>query len=293
MPKICYIDKNFSEKNQAVIDTANSIIEEYALQGFDLTVRQLYYQFVARDLVENTLQSYKRLGSIINDARLAGQIDWDSIDDRTRFLRDLTHWESPQEILRNSADGYMIDRWQRQGWKPEVWIEKDALIGVISGVCEELDVPYFSCRGYSSQSKMWRAAMRLKYYSRVCGQTPIIFHLGDHDPSGKDMTRDIIDRLTMFSGDQKVDRLALNMDQIEQYTPPPNPAKLSDSRAAVYIAEFGYDSWELDALEPTVIAELIREAVLQIRDEDQWQEAIDEEDEAKERLSKIADDWEE
>ena len=134
--------------------------------------------------------------------------------------------------------------------------------------------------------------MRLRFHSSVEGQTPIIFHLGDHDPSGVDMTRDIIDRLTIFMGGMNVRRLALNMNQVEEYTPPPNPAKLSDSRAITYIAEFGYDSWELDALEPAVIVDLIRKAVEAIRDDDEWDEALQEEDEGKTRLMEVADNWE-
>lgn len=82
----------------------------------------------------------------------------------------------------------------------------------------------------------------------------VILHLGDHDPSGIDMTRDISDRLELFGADVEVKRIALNWDQIDEFTPPPNPAKLSDSRAGAYIAEYGDESWELDALEPTLKA---------------------------------------
>jgi len=138
---------------------------------------------------------------------------------------------------------------------------------------------------------MWSAAMRLKKY-RQNAQIPLVLHLGDHDPSGKDMTRDITDRLTEFSGDDiEVKRLALNMNQVEQYNPPPNPAKITDSRAEGYIAEFGEESWELDALEPAVIAQLIRDAVLEVRDEDDWEKAVAEEAKQKEQLAKVSAKW--
>ena len=133
--------------------------------------------------------------------------------------------------------------------------------------------------------------MRLKRYQDAA-QVPLILHLGDHDPSGKDMTRDITDRLTEFSGgDIEVKRLALNMPQIEQYTPPPNPAKITDSRAEKYIEEFGAESWELDALEPAVIAQLIRDAVMEVRDQDQWDEAVEKEEEQKAQLTKVSAKW--
>ena len=131
MPKICYVEKNFKATSVALIDHANAIIEEYAAQGFNLTLRQLYYQFVSRDLIPNTQRDYKRLGSVINDARLAGLIDWSAIVDRTRNLRELDHWTSAQDILSDAAGWYQVDRWAHQEVRPEVWIEKDALLGVI------------------------------------------------------------------------------------------------------------------------------------------------------------------
>lgn len=273
-----------------LIERCNTIIADYTAQGFVLTLRQLYYQLVSRDVIPNKQTEYKRLGSIVNDARLAGLIDWLAIEDRTRDLRSLNHWDEPSEIVQACADQFRVDLWEGQPYRPEVWIEKDALIGVIEGVSNELDVPHFSCRGYTSQSEMWVAAQRLKKYARA-GQKPIIFHLGDHDPSGKDMTRDITDRLRLFMGGIPVKRLALNMDQVEQYEPPPNPAKTTDSRYAAYIADFGEESWELDALEPTVIAALIRTAIEALIDKGVWAERQEQIKEGRATLGKIARGW--
>lgn len=298
MPKICYVPKRFGASSQAIIDQANQIITTYAAQGFDLTLRQLYYQFVSRALIANRDTEYKRLGAIINDARLAGLIDWDAITDRTRNLMGLRHWNDPGDIVYEGAFSFRYDKWKDQDWYPEVWIEKDALTGVINGVCAELDVNYFSCRGYTSQSEMWGAAMRLARKDKA-GQKPVIFHLGDHDPSGKDMTRDIQDRVNLFyshhAGETiewvEINRLALNMDQIRQYNPPPNPAKVTDSRSTGYIEEFGAESWELDALEPTVLADLIREAVSGIIDQDLWDETVVKEEAEREAMKEVARRW--
>lgn len=158
MPKIKYQDMNLGPAKLALVEQANAIIGEYRAQGFDLTLRQLYYQFVARDLLANRLQEYKRLGDVINDGRLAGLIDWDAIVDRTRFVRSLAHWNDPADIVNGAAQQFRVDLWATQPNRVEVWIEKDALVGVIEGVCQELDVPFFSCRGYTSQSEMWAAA---------------------------------------------------------------------------------------------------------------------------------------
>jgi len=293
MPYIEYVSKRFNPASKARIQQANAIIAEYQAQGFDLTLRQLYYQFISRDLLPNNQKSYNNLGSLISDARLAGLIDWSAIQDRTRNLRQNPHWDSPSDIIQACAKQYGVDRWEGQQYRPEVWIEKDALVGVIEGICNQWDVPYFSCRGYASQSEMWRAGQRLKRYIDD-GQTPIIFHFGDHDPSGKDMSRDIRDRLTMFLTDDDFEfrRLALTMDQIDEYNPPPNPAKITDSRADAYIAEFGNKSWELDALEPKVIVELIDTAVQSVCDGPDYRDKIEEELKAQKRLQQIADDWE-
>lgn len=289
MPRIKYKDFNFKRQTLGMIQKANEIISEYAGQGFDLTLRQLYYQFVSRDLIPNTQKDYKNLGSIINDARLAGLIDWESIVDRTREVRTLSHWGGPDEIIDACAGQFNVDRWRGQAYRPEVWIEKDALVGVFERVCRELDVPLLSCRGYTSQSEMWGASQRMLRYKRM-KQKPIVFHFGDHDPSGKDMSRDILDRLEMFTrGEMAFERLALNMYQVEAYRPPPNPAKITDSRANGYIAEFGNESWELDALEPAVLEALVRRAIEGIVDEDAMAQANKTQEGHRTTLKKIAD----
>jgi len=266
--KQTFITKNFRAKSRAIIAKANQIVEEYAAQGYALTLRQLYYQFVARDLIPNTERSYKSLGSIINDARLAGYIDWLAIEDRTRNVSAAPFWDSPADVMQAARDSYQIDMWADQPRRVEVWIEKNALTGVIHDTCRKLHVPYFACIGYVSQSEQWRA------YRRSTNHPLTILHLGDHDPSGIDMTRDNYERLAdVFGGDVELKRIALNMDQIDEYGPPPNPAKVTDSRFEQYLLMYGAESWELDALEPSVINELIETEVALLRDDDLFDEA--------------------
>ncbi|HYE47285.1 MAG TPA: hypothetical protein VEA44_16090 [Caulobacter sp.] len=272
MTLIAYTEASFKPSSLRVIEQANEIIAEYEAQGFALTLRQLYYQFVARDLLANTLRNYKNLGEIINKGRMAGLVSWDAIEDRTRNLRSRSHWDTPRDIIDAARRSYHIDLWANQPNRVEVWIEKDALVGVIERVCNRYDVPFFACRGYSSQSEQWRAGLRLQGHIDR-GQTPIVLHLGDHDPSGVDMTRDNQDRLTLFAGeDIEVRRLALNIDQVRRYRPPPNPAKFTDSRAAGYIRAFGKSCWELDALDPSLIERLIEDELNDIIDGDLWTE---------------------
>lgn len=286
--KIKYVDKKFGEPALKLIKIANSIISEYSAEGYELTLRQIYYQFVARDVISNKQSEYKRLGAIINDARLAGLISWEAIVDRTRNLEGNNHWNGPHEIVQACATQFQLDKWAGQEYRVEVWVEKDALVGIVETVARRLDVSYFSCRGYTSQSEMWVAAQRLKKFANKEGQIPVIIHLGDHDPSGIDMSRDIADRLELFMGGLEVNRIALNMDQVEKYNPPPNPAKITDSRAAEYIKIHGNESWELDALDPKVLTKLIEKTVLKYREEDKWEQRLEEENEHKVELVKAA-----
>ena len=266
MPRIKYKDINFRDKSLELIDLINDVIGEYSLQGYELTLRQAYYQLVARGYIPNNERSYKNVGNLINDGRLAGLIDWNSITDRTRNLRNRSHWSKPSEVIASARYSYHLDMWENQPNYVEVWVEKDALVDIVGQACYPIDTPYFSCRGYTSQSEMWVAAQR--FLRQSDREQRIIIHLGDHDPSGIDMTRDIQDRLNMFGADVFVKRVALTMDQIEEYSPPPNPAKITDSRAAGYIERFGNESWELDALEPQMLTRLIQDEVTAYRDDD-------------------------
>jgi hypothetical protein len=256
--KEAFISKRFNQSSINIIDNANYILAEYKAQGYVLTLRQLYYQFVSRDLIKNTTKEYKRIGSVINDARLAGLIDWSMLEDRTRNLLSVEDFDNPIDFLGRVVERYAEPLWSDQPYYCEVWVEKDALVGVIERPCNDLRVPFFACRGYASQSELYSAGKRLGRKLKQ-GKRVVIFHLGDHDPSGIDMSRDNDDRLNMFAGGiVDVRRLALNEDQIEEYGPPPNPAKMTDSRAEKYVEKFGDESWELDALDPSVIEGIIR-----------------------------------
>lgn len=289
-----FVDRRFSAESLRIIDTANEICEDYRRQGFNLTLRQVYYQFVARDLLPNSQKSYKRLGSIINDARLAGLMDWSYIQDRTRSVRGgFGGFTSPGQFIDQVVEEYNEALWIGQEYRPEVWVEKDALVDVIGQACAPTRTPYFSCRGYVSQSEMYDAAKRVQRRRRQ-GRIPIVIHLGDHDPSGIDMTRDIQERLSLMSwGYVEVRRIALNMDQIEQYGPPPNPAKLTDSRGSAYVEEYGDDSWELDALEPRVLTDLIQDELASLIDDDLMQERRDHEEAQVDRMRAVGARWSE
>lgn len=292
MPKIQYKEINFRGKSLELIELVNKVINEYKAQGYELTLRQAYYQLVARGYIPNNERSYKNIGNLINDGRLAGLIDWHAITDRTRNLRGNSHWNTPADVIASAKYSYLLNKWEGQPNYVEVWVEKDALVDIVGQACYPLDTPFFSCRGYTSQSEMWSAAQRFIRQNRNRDNCYII-HLGDHDPSGIDMTRDIQERLEMFGADVYVKRVALTMEQIGTYNPPPNPAKVTDSRCSKYMEEFGDESWELDALEPSVVTDLIKEQVTMYRDDEIYQAVCDREDAEKEELQMLVDSYDE
>jgi len=310
--KRAFMERRFQTSVRAIIADANKIIEKYAAQGLTLTVRQLYYRFIAFDLfpaswidtaynkrngldpnTKNTLKNYKRLAGIVNDGRVAGWIDWDAIEDRTRWLRDYATYDDAAQLIREANYRYAEAIWElSQPCYVEVWVEKDALVGVIEGPCNELRVPYFPTRGYLSQSEAYSTGQRLRD-KLDSGKEVVIFHLGDHDPSGLDMSRDLEERMKTFACTEDINfqRIALNMDQVTKYNPPPNPAKETDSRFAQYNSEYGDESWELDALEPEIIQALVKDSVKTLIDQSAWDAAIADETHNRQVLSELTNRW--
>lgn len=289
-----FIDRKFTGAHKQVIKQANAIIEEYDAQGYKMTLRQIHYQFVARDLYDNTQANYKRLGVILDQARKAGLVDWDAIEDPTRSLRRVAVWDTPEEAVKRVKKQFKLDPWNRQPVKRriEVWVEKDAAVGIVRPTCNALRLAYFSCRGYSSSSGLYEAGKRLKAYSDA-GYETLILYLGDHDPSGVQMTQSTDEKVTMFAR-QNIEfrRIALTMEQIEQYKPPANFVKETDSRSKWYVDTFGTeDCWELDALSPSVVDALIRHHVDPLIDQEAWEETMKEEADHTATLDEIISNW--
>lgn len=319
MSKIAYIWKRFNAEDSQLISDSEAICNEYARQGYELTLRGLYYRLVARDLIPHTRlyrkdasgkwvkdlsltpegrprgttnaePNYKWIGRVLNDARMAGRIDWNHLVDTTRNLVKVGTWSSPGSIIDSAAYGYTEDHWIGQPEYIEVWVEKEALASIIGRAADTWQVPYFACRGYPSVSEMHVAAMRLKRKEDE-GRKVTVIHCGDHDPSGIDMTRDIEERLATFGCRATVNRIALNMDQVEQYQPPPNPAKMTDSRFEDYSEQYGDESWELDALDPATLDALVQDEIQEHLDRDLYDQRVAEEEENRRDLELVARRW--
>lgn len=306
MPFFRYENWKPTAESIRLLDLANSVIEEFQRDGFTLTVRQLYYQLVGKDLIDNDTASYRMVLNVVRRGRRAGFIDWNAIEDRTRNLRDLSHWETAKEVVEGASKWFNLDLWKDQDNRPEVWVEKDALLGVVERVCQKNDVPFFSCRGFVSDSEAWIAAQRLNKWilgdrkrkdkGEKAAQVPYVLHLSDHDPSGVFMTEDLEKRLGLFMGWKRpfpIIRLALTLAQIDEYGLPPNPAKKKDKRYKAYVAKYDTtSSWELDALSPAVIEGLIRGQLEKIRDAKKWKVRIKKEARFRDELGQIGEQWE-
>lgn len=300
--KEAFIFKKFGSEAVEMIETINGILEDYEAQGYDLSLRQLYYQLVSRNIVPNTEKSYKNVGNLVSDARLAGLIDWDMIKDRGRVMSKNPHWTDPAQFMESVAPQYRFNLWEDQDVYVEVMVEKQALEGVLEPVCRELDVPFTSNKGYSSSSAMYEASKRFLRNAEDDKECFVVY-LGDHDPSGIDMSRDVEERLDLFvkTSMNRMDeigpneipavamkRVALNMDQVRELNPPENPAKITDSRAEGYIRRFGTSSWELDAIEPRQLAQIVRDAVMEIMDVDRFNRNVEKMQKGREELLKFA-----
>lgn len=292
-----YVSKNFQPGALALIRQMNAIVDEYVEQGYRLTVRQLYYQLVARDVIANTVQEYKRIAGIINDAKLAGFMHWDAMEDRTREFIARNRWESGAQILEAVAKQYHEDMWAEQDSRVFVVVEKEALSGVLEPTCRGLDVPLLAARGYPSGSVLWEFVEEQIVPAVNREQAVVILHLGDHDPSGIDMSRDLESRIEIFCdaidfSAVTIQRIALNMDQVRAQKPPENPAKTTDSRFASYQQKFGSSSWELDALRPDYLAKLVTRYTRQHIDETKWKESQARIDAVKAKLVTMAGEFE-
>jgi hypothetical protein len=273
-------DKISSQKAE-MISLINSILEDYAAQGYRLTLRQLYYQLVARDFIPNTVKEYAKLSDVCVTGRMNGLIDWDYIEDRIRrpFLQYSS--DSIQDALEDTIHQYKLNRQEGQPYNIEVWTEKDAVSNILKRGTNFYHIKLMVNRGYSSCSAMFEAS------KRITGDN-IILYVGDHDPSGLDMLRDIEDRLKEFEVDEfEVIPVALTMEQIKKYNPPPNPAKITDPRAKRYILEHGEHSWELDALKPDVLYKILDDAILKYLDLTKFKKMLDQEKRDKKKLSQI------
>jgi hypothetical protein len=287
---------------QNIVDAAITHIDSYAEKGFTPTLRQLFYRLVAVQILLNRKADYRNLGRYINFAKGAGIIDWDAVEDRTRYVRGRNRYLSTKQWLEASLNEWHMDFWVGQLDRPEIWIEKDALLGIIKPVCDKYDVRFYSLRGWGRPADNFSSAQRflVDFNSEPARLTNIIFHLGDYDPTGCAVTPQIEDAVKGYArqlrakddgnnSDAFVDvrRIGLTKAQIDKYNLAPNrigdetdeavaakeDKKGNESRLKAYLgANDGCpDTWELDALDPVRLQAIVEDAIKScINNGDAW-----------------------
>lgn len=283
---------HLNKKNKELLKIVNEIIKEYSMQGYKLTLRQLYYQLVSRDIIPNQQKEYAKLSGLLVKGRMGGVVDWDAIEDRTRSPY-VPYWvHDVEDAINDAIIQFRFNRQKDQDVYIEVWVEKDALSGVLKKITSYYHINLMVNRGYSSCSAMHDAFKRLKL-QEDSGKKTHILYLGDHDASGLDMIRDIKERLEEFGVYPLVKHIGLTMEQINKFSPPPNPAKITDPRAKWYIEKFGEVSWEVDALDPETLHKLVKKNVEELINMEKFKDLLKEEEKAKIKLGKIAVNFEE
>lgn len=277
-----FIDWNPSAQSLERIGQIGRVLIQYRDMGIRLTLRQLYYQLVSKNIIENKVREYKRLGSLLSNARLAGLVDWEIIEDRARRPVRPLEFDSIQDRIALAVDNFRLRRWSDQPEYIELWCEKDALSSVLAPICDDLHVTLMVNRGYSSSSAMYEASKRIG--EEMADRAARIIYLGDFDPSGEDMVRDVRDRMATFGLNVDVSKLALNPDQISKYKLPPNPAKRTDSRSGGFIEKHGEESFEVDAIPPDVLQSLVRSSLEENMDRTAYRAMIAQEDRLKKKL---------
>ncbi len=298
MPKIQFIDKlHLNKSNKAKLDVVNNIIEEYRKDGYVLTLRQLYYQLVSRDIIPNNQSEYAKVSQLLVQGRMAGFVDWDCIEDRVRKPK-LPYWVTGiPDAINDIVKQYRLDRQHNQENYIEIWTEKDAISNILYRVSEYYHIRLMVNRGYSSCSALYEAYRRFKS-ERDWDKKLYILYLGDHDPSGLNMIEDIHDRLNYDFGLDNSDggkvniiHIGLTDEQIEKYNPPPNPTKIKDPRANEYMAKYGNTCWEVDALNPKILTEIVETNIKDLIDIPLFESMIEKEKQDIETLKKLQKEY--
>lgn len=237
-----------NKKTTALIEAAYVVLDEL----HPMTLRQVYYQLVAKQVIANRQSEYNRLSRALTGARRDGIVPWEWIVDRTRTPSAPPMWDNAADFTNCVLPQFRLDIWPTQDQYIEVWVEKDALGGIFEPITCKYGVTLCVCRGYPSASFLYEAVDRFSYHDN-----PVMLYWGDHDPSGMDMGRNLVDGLAEFDCPIEFVRCALNMHDIEQYNLPHDPAKKTDTRARAFIAQHGDIAVELDALPVNVLRKRI------------------------------------
>lgn len=247
-------NKKLQNKTLALIEFAREVLLASAIA---MTVRQCFYQLVVRHYIENRFSEYRRLERALVDGRKLGLIPWESIEDRLRKPRMVPMWVSVKDFSDAVVPQYRRNAWDMQPQYVHVWLEKDALSGIFEDALEPYGVTLNVGRGYDSWSSLYEAANRFRRIEKPMK----ILYFGDFDPSGEHMLASLEERFDFFGVYPDIKRVAILQQDIERYSLPPDFTKATDPRRDNFVARYGDEAVELDALPPDVLLARLLENV--------------------------------
>ena len=256
-----------------------------------LSTRQVYYQLVGRRLVPNRIAGYRAAARVLVRMRRLGEIPYDRIVDRGRRKHVRSGWDSARELMEQAARQFRRDYWTEQPKVVMVACEKAALEGVFAQVVDEYGASLWVVRGFISESFAYDFAEDIRQYNKA-GQHVVVYYFGDHDPSGKDIPRDLSKRLRGFGAQFDWIHGGITAEDIEKYNIPPLPAKASDSRSRRFFERYGSVAAELDALPPDILQERIRQAIERHIEWVQWITVARDERIQRADLDLVVNNWE-
>jgi hypothetical protein len=253
------------EKSEQLLAQVQKILSEYSGQ---LTLRQIYYQLVSRQVIQNNESEYRRVSRLCVIGRDEGILPEDKFIDRLRQLDMPNSWEDLADFMETVRRSYRKDYWISQPCYIEIWSEKDALRSVMS-VAKRYGVSLMVCRGHASRTAIYETSLRYKEHSN---KELFLFYFGDHDPSGHAISNSLFERLSSFDGGLPItfSRVALNVEQIQKYNLPQDPAKEKDPNYKKFIQQHGDGVAELDALPPAILTQMIEECIRNVIEWDAW-----------------------
>jgi len=264
-----------------IMDRACELIKEYNEESIRPTVRQIHYRLASEQVggYQNNKRCYKSLSEKLVKARMKGLIDWGGLADHVRYMLWTRLVPTVGELIEQATSSFGEDPWDAMGKRVVVWLEKDALAELIYHVVAGYYVPLAVSRGYSSWTFIYDNLDILKSVLEVK-----VFYLGDHDPSGLDIERFTKEAMRYFGINLELRRVALTYEQIQRYNLLPNPTKRADPRSKEYIIKYGDVCWELDALEPKTLQQIVRSAVESEIEPSIWNKIMDKNRRAREKL---------
>ena len=227
------------------------------------SVRQLFYQLVARQVIEKTEKDYQHVViRLLTEMRLSGAVPFSWIVNSSRITHETQTFDSIADAVADTARFYRRSALRESDVYIEIWIEKEALAGIVYGAASDYDVPVIVSKGMPSLTQLHGSFQNI-YRAAESGKESFLYQFGDHDPTGALIPKVIEDRIRWFCERNDcpmptVERYALTQGQIEEYDLPTRPTKRDGNPHA---ANFVGNSVELDALPSRVLRELVLDCI--------------------------------